>query len=661
MIRTKTKVILPILVILFVWVSFAFAQSSVEQLLKEVDTWITTDTSRMLAYIDSCNSVTDEALKNSPHWESTYNDLSFLLGIDYVASAKIDNTGRIYFSMRITGQSSAVFWVDEPMGWPHQVTPNNWTDLGMTIGYFTVHPSGKYLLSGVMKHGNENYDIYLFTRDGTSRPLLLDEGIMYIAEVFKNEDEFFVISDNRQSRTLCKYTISTGQLDSLYTEEEWFGPNDFQGGDLLCSRWFSFSESQLFLLDPETKKIKNITEKGLFYGGAFTLDHKVVTLTTVLSSEEEFPKFAMIDPEKPKKLELLFDPGLEVDSYLLIPRAKAVIAALNQDGYSKLIAFDLKGKLLDVPQPEIGVLSGLSGNDFGEAVFGFSSPRTSPSCFEFRVGETSLRKLASISTFGFDFSKIDVQSIRYRSTDGVEIPALLYTPKNAKKNGQNPAIVSYHGGPPSQSRPYFQRNIAFALSKGIILLFPNIRGSTGYGPAYEEADNLEGREQANMDCVRAIDYLVEEGWSNPDKIAIWGASYGGYVVDWLATNVPEKFSCGVSEVGVSDVDFTNTHASVTFQRGWEKEFGPIGSELTRKLSPIFKAENIKRPLFLTGGFNDPRVPGADPRRFGWVLNKLGKDVLYFEQTKAGHGAALKTQLIEDFTRSYVFMLDHIMR
>ena len=88
--------------------------------------------------------------------------------------------------------------------------------------------------------------------------------------------------------------------------------------------------------------------------------------------------------------------------------------------------------------------------------------------------------------------------------------------------------------------------------------------------------------------------------------------------------------------------------------------GPVGSELTRELSAIFKAENVKRPLLVTGGFNDPRVPGGDPRRFGWVLSKLGKDVLYFEQTKAGHGAALKTQLIEDFTRSYVFMLDHIM-
>ncbi len=661
MMRTGTKVFLLVVLIVLVWTCIAFAQSRVDELLKEADTWITSDTARMLAYIDSCTAVTDDALMESPHWSSTFDDLSFLLGIDYVGDAQIDNTGRIYFSMRITGQSEAVFWTDEPMGWPHQITPNNWTDLGMTIGYFSVHPSGKYLLVGVMKHGNENYDVYLFTREGASRPLLVNDRIMYIAEIFKNEDEFFVMSDDRQTRTLCKYTISTGKLDSLYSEEEWFGADDYQNGDVLCTRWLSFSESQLFILNPETKKTKDITEIGLYYGGAFTLDHKVVTLTSALSSGDEFPKFATIDPQKPNKLALLFDPKREVDGYLLIPRAEVVVAAVNEDGYSRMTAFDLKGKPVDVPQPEIGVLGGVSGNDFGEVVFAFSSPKISPTCFKFRVGETSLSKLASISTFGFDFSKIDVKIIRYRSIDGTDIPALLYTPKNAQKNGQNPAIVNYHGGPPSQSRPYFQRNIAFALSKGIILMFPNIRGSTGYGPAYEEADNLEGRRKANEDCVNAIDYLIDQGWSNPGKIAIWGASYGGYVVDWLATNVPEKFACGVTEVGVSDIDFTNTNASVTFQRGWEKEMGPVGSPLTRELSAIFKAEDVKRPLLVTGGYNDPRVPGGDPRRFGWVLNKLGKDVLYYEQTKAGHGAALKTQLIEDFTRSYVFMLDHIMK
>jgi prolyl oligopeptidase PreP (S9A serine peptidase family) len=89
--------------------------------------------------------------------------------------------------------------------------------------------------------------------------------------------------------------------------------------------------------------------------------------------------------------------------------------------------------------------------------------------------------------------------------------------------------------------------------------------------------------------------------------------------------------------------------------------GPVGSELTQKLSPIFFAHNVSRPILVTAGFHDPRVFPGDPRRFGWVLKELGKDVYYYEQTESGHGGAQKSLLIEDFTRSYVFILHHLLK
>jgi len=512
-----------------------------------------------------------------------------------------------------------------------------------------------------MLHGDENFDIYKFDRDGSFEPLLVAPKIQYRQPVFENEDEFFLVSNDHSTQTIIKYTISTGEVDTIYTEPGWFGPVDDRDGMLLCNRWLSFSESQLFILDTETLKARDITKRGLYYGGAFTLTGKVVTLTSALSKPEEFNKFAIIDPERPKKPELLYDPKLEVDEYLLIPRAEAVLASLNKDGYSKLAAFDLKGKAIEVPQPEIGVVSDVSSNDYGEIVFGFSSPRMAPTFYSFRLGTAELRRMATVSTFGFDFSNINVEVIRYPSVDGTMIPALLYSPKSAVKNGKNPAVVYYHGGPPSQSRPYFQRNIAFALSRGLVMLFPNVRGSSGYGPAYEMADNLEGRFKALEDAISAVDYLVNEGWSDTSRIAIWGASYGGYTVNYLATRWPDRFACVVSEVGVADVDYELTHGDTTFKSGWEREYGPVGSELTRKLSPIFSAGNVARPMLVTAGYHDPRVYPAGPRRFGYVLRSLGKDVLYYEDVESGHVASMKKRLIEEFTRSYVFILDHIMK
>ncbi len=631
------------------------------EILQEADTWITQDTSRILSYIDSCNQVADQALRNSKHWQSTYDDLSFLLGIDLATDPQVDNTGRIYFMMRITGEVQSLFYVDSPMEFPHQLTPNNWADQSISIAYYYVHPSGKYVLALVHQYGNENFDIYKFDRDGKFQPLLVAPAIQYRSLIFKNEDEFFLISNDRKTQTLIKYTISTGKIDTFYTEPGWFGPDDYQDGKLILTRWLSFSESQLFILNEATGKTKDITKVGLYYGGLFTSDGDVLTYTDALSTEEEFAKVALIDLKKPKKLKLVFDPKLELDAYSWIAKLQIAVGAVNRDGYSELMAFDLNGKRVEVPQPEIGVITNVAANDYGDVVFDFSSPRVAPTFFHFRLGWESMEQMVPVSTFGFDFSKMEVKVIRYPSKDGTMIPALLYAPKDAKKDGNNPAVVSYHGGPPSQSRPYFQRNIAFALSRGLVMLFPNVRGSSGYGPAWEQADNLEGRFSALEDDVAAIDYLINEKWSNPDKIAIWGASYGGYTVNYLAANYPDKFACVVSEVGVADVDYSTTHGDVTFSAGWEKEMGPVGSELTRKLSPIFSAHNVSRPILVTAGFHDPRVFPGDPRRFGYVLKELGKDVLYFEQTKSGHGGAQKTLLIEDFTRSYVFMLEHLLK
>jgi dipeptidyl aminopeptidase/acylaminoacyl peptidase len=638
-----------------------WAEPRVTEILQEIDTWIISDTARILSYIDSCNQVTDAMLKGSKHWQSTYDDLSFLLGIDLATDIQVDNTGRYYYLMRITGQVSSLFYVDSPMGFPHQLTPNNWSDMGITIGYYRPHPSGKYVLVAIHQYGDENFDIYKFDRDGKFQPLLVDPNIQFRSLVFKNEDEFFCISNDRQTQTLIKYTISTGKIDTLYTEPGWFSISDYQDGKLSLVRWMSFSESQLFILNEQTKQPKDLTDIGLFWGGAFTKDGKVLTYCNALSTKEEFSKFALIDLKKPKKLNLVYDPKLEIDDYTWMSEIGITVGVANKDGYTELVAFNMLGEKVDLPQPEIGVVIDLSANDYGDVVFSYSSPRVPPTCYHFRLGWDKIEQMVPVATFGFDFSKMDVKVIRYPSKDGTMIPSLLYVPKDAKKDGKNPAVVSYHGGPPGQSRPYFQRNISFALSRGLIMMFPNVRGSTGYGPAWEEADNLEGRFSALEDDVAAIDYLINEGWSNPDKIAIWGASYGGYTVNYLATNYPEKFACVVSEVGVADVDYSTTHGDITATPTWEKEMGPVGSPLTQKLSPIFKAQNLSRPILATAGFHDPRVYPGDPRRFGYVLKELGKDVYYFEQTESGHGASQKSMLIEDFARSYVFILHYLLK
>jgi dipeptidyl aminopeptidase/acylaminoacyl peptidase len=662
--------ILTALIAIAIFCSCALAdEAQVKSILEEVDSWVTTDTARIMEYIDSANAVTKQMLEDNPYWEPVQRELGFLLGIDLITSPQIDNTGRIYYTMRLTGESEQLFYTDVAMGFPVQITPNSWADEGITISGYSVHPSGDFIIVRTNVHGDEMHDLWRFERNGKFKVLLEDRNVRFVGPIFDedNPDQFYLYTQSGPMH-ICRYTMSTGVLDTIYTEEGAFYPVDYDKGKLIWVRYLSFSEAHLMLLDVGTGEVKSLTQSGLTWGGAFTEDGDIGLLTTVKSSDDEFMKFCMIDKEDiieavdPEDIKVIYDPKAEVEDYTFIKKLNTVVAAANYDGYSKLIGFDLQGNPVTVPQTEIGIATSIASNDLGDVVFAFSSPTTAPTCYSFKLGGTELEQIGKVSTFGFDFSNIGVDVIRYKSDDGMEIPALLYVPKDAKRDGMNPAIVNYHGGPPSQSRPYFQRNIAYALSKGFVMMFPNVRGSTGYGPAYERMDNLEGRFDALTDAERAIDYLIDNKLSSPDRIAIWGGSYGGYTVNWLATQCSDKIACVVSEVGVSDVDWTNEKSkNQNFAKGWEHEMGEVGSELTHDLSPIFMADQITVPILVTTGFFDPRVPPSDPRRFSYVLSRLGKQVWYYEETEAGHGGSMKQQIVFDLSRNYAFTMQYLMK
>ena len=644
------------------------AADQISDILGEADQWIISDTARIMDYIDSTANVVSTMLEQSPYFDEVHRDLSFLLGIDYVGSAQIDNTGRIYFMMRITGETAHLFYIDSPLSWPHQLSPNNWPAEGYSIWGYEPYPDGDYVLVLAMKYGSERHDIWKFNRDGSFEPLLVNPEVRYANTIFKNKDEFFLSIDDQQNQYFCKYTISTGKLDTLYQDPEWAGIVDYENGKLLCGRSYSFSESQLFLLDENTLQPTDLTGKGSFGDAYFTGDGRIIFTTDQKSEKNEFNKLVIVDLNNPDSMKVVYDPKMENSGFEYIRDSKTVVMTLNKDGYSELVAFDLDGKLIPAPKIPVGVLSGGgayddngSTNDLGDFVYGFSAPNMPPNIFHFKIGENKITPLSTVATFGFDFSKVNVEVIHYPSKDGTMIPALMYTPKDVKKDGKNPAIVEFHGGPPQQWRPYFQRNLAFALAKGIIFIRPNVRGSEGYGPEWEKADNQEGRYKALQDDEAALDYLVNEGYSSYDRIGIWGASYGGYTVNWLAVNAPKKFACAISQVGTADYDYSQTHGDLGGQNIWEEEFGKIGSKLVHDLSPIYKADKLKKPILLTAGFYDPRVFPGDPRRFGYLLSKLGKEVYYLEDTKSGHGATTKDAIIKEYSQYYTFFLEHIMK
>ncbi|MFH2054720.1 MAG: hypothetical protein ABIJ61_02065, partial [bacterium] len=297
----------------------AFA-GAVENLLAEIDPWVEQDTTKIMEFIEAHNAATEQMLQQSKYWEPTMRDISFLLGIDYIGNPKIDNTGRIYFEMRITGESSALFYIDKPMGFPHQLSPNNWADEGTLISGYSVDPSGDFILVQVNYLGDEMHDIWRFERDGSFKPLLVSRSERYSLMGIDddNPDVFYYYIRALGKIHAARYTMSTNTIDTLYYEDGAWFPSDYDEGKLLFVRWFSFSETQLAMVDVATQQVTDLTDTTLIYGAGFTEDKQILAFTSAMSSEDEFMKFCLMDPARPKEFKLLYDPRKAVDNYLYI-------------------------------------------------------------------------------------------------------------------------------------------------------------------------------------------------------------------------------------------------------------------------------------------------------------------------------------------------------
>jgi len=221
------------------------------------------------------------------------------------------------------------------------------------------------------------------------------------------------------------------------------------------------------------------------------------------------------------------------------------------------------------------------------------------------------------------------------------IPAWYYRPRNtpAPKNDPFPVIVSVHGGPESQALPTFNAVHQYFLSRGYAVLLPNVRGSTGYGKTYTHLDDVQKREDSVRDLASAVDWLKSSGGADPKRIAVMGGSYGGYMVLAAVTLYPEIWSSGVELFGIANFE-TNLKRTSGYRRKLrEREYGTLEKDLEflRSISPIYKVDRIRAPLFVLQGKNDPRVPYTESEQIVKALRERNQPVEYILFEDEGHG------------------------
>jgi dipeptidyl aminopeptidase/acylaminoacyl peptidase len=275
-----------------------------------------------------------------------------------------------------------------------------------------------------------------------------------------------------------------------------------------------------------------------------------------------------------------------------------------------------------------------------------------------RTGRTS--RVTRSETGGLDPSRFMVpQGVSFPSWDQEKIHGLIYLPPGAPAGAKLPVLLSVHGGPTAQARPTFNPVFQYLLTRNIAIFDLNFRGSTGYGKRFTRLDNQRLRPNAVKDMAAALDWLASTGKVDTSRAAVMGGSYGGYMTFAAMTQLPGRFKAGIGFVGVSNWISALEGASPALKASDRIEYGniddPKDREFFRTLSPLTTVQNVRHPLMVLHGANDPRDPVQEADQLVSAIRQRGGEVEYLRFPDEGHGIRKLTNRIVAFRRIARFL------
>src|ERR1035438_4987752 len=269
-------------------------------------------------------------------------------------------------------------------------------------------------------------------------------------------------------------------------------------------------------------------------------------------------------------------------------------------------------------------------------------------------------------TGGLNTSKFsEPQLIYWKSWDERSISAFLYKPP-AKFPGKRPVIIDIHGGPEGQVRPDFLgRDNYYINEMGIAIIYPNVRGSTGYGKTFQKLDNGFLREGSYKDINTLLDWIQTQPDLDAGRVMITGGSYGGFMTLAVATNYNDRICCSVDVVGPSNLVTFLEHTSGYRQDLRRVEYGderdPKMREFLERIAPYNRAKNITKPLFVIAGKNDPRVPASESGQMVPQDRPDDSSVWWLLGKNEGHGFRKKQNVDYQFYATVLFVKEYLLK
>ncbi len=522
--------------------------------------------------------------------------------------------------------------------------------------------------------GNENFKIFMMSTEGQPKDLTPGDSVRNgFWGWSRDEQSMYLMSNKRDPRFMDIYEMQISSMD----DEAPISEIIYQNNDGLNvgaispnERFYALTENitsadgKMYLFDRETGEKTDISvhEGDATYSPQFFgLDNKTLYYNT--DEGADFVYLAKRDLETgtvEKVFETNWDVWYAYDSW----NEKYRVIGVNQDAKTVVKIFEQEtGEEVQLPEIEGGSISSVNISKSENLARLTVSTSASPSniyVYNFESGE--LKKLTNTLNPEIDANHlVEGTVVRYKSFDGLEIPAIYYQPKQASADNKVPGLVWVHGGPGGQSRLSYFALIQYLVNHGYAILAVNNRGSSGYGKEFNHLDDKNHGDKDLKDCVAGKDFFASTGVIDMDKVGIIGGSYGGYMTMAALTFEPEAFDVGVNIFGVTN--WLRTLKSIppyweSFRKALYDELGDPTTEDSVRLyniSPLFHTQNVTKPLMVLQGANDVRVLQVESDEIVAGVKANGVPVEYVIFDDEGHGFRKNENAIEGYGQIKVFL------
>jgi dipeptidyl aminopeptidase/acylaminoacyl peptidase len=578
----------------------------------------------------------------------------------------------VAFISNLSGRNN-LWLVPSDGGWPNQLTISDQRQTSPTWS-----PDGKWIAYASDYDGDEQWDIFLVspktgqvvnitnTREIAEEDPVWSPDGRYLAYTVKPKtSSVFEIDVYDVVLREVKHITSATARDLFNSDPFWSKDGNFIFHSQSQAKG---TDSNIFVADLAAGTSTLLTpHKGeeIYQADDVSPDGKHLLIRSNASNGYENAGLLEIAT---KKIQWITEEKWEVSGSSFTPDGKSLIYSANVDGNVDVYRYDIgsaKSQVLPLPKG----LNRPSGNgapfarDGSRMLYSHTGPTAPGDLWVYALADGKSQQLTHSLVGGLRAEDmVEPHLVHYPSKDGKwTISAFVYVPYNLPRNGEHPAIVFVHGGPTAQTMNTFNRFVQYVANQGYVVIAPNYRGSTGYGKEFQQANLFDMGGGDLQDVLAAADWIKQTGYVDPKKVILMGGSYGGYLTMMGVTKAPDMWAAGVPIV-----PFVNWFTEIQNEDPvlQQSDLATMGDPVKNKSlyedrSPIDFVDQIKAPLYLLAGGNDPRCPKTEAQQVVDAIKKRGGVVEYKVYGNEGHGFARVENQIDAYKRVADFLKAHV--